>query len=76
MITRNFITLLATLLLSMESVFGQNTLTTPDVSVTLGSSATLPVNLYNKDEVVALQFTLTVPEGISISTRSEPALAM
>ena len=62
MITRNFITLLATLLLSMESVFGQNTLTTPDVSVTLGSSATLPVNLYNKDEVVALQFTLTVPE--------------
>ena len=70
MITRNFITLLATLLLSMESVFGQNTLTTPDVSVTLGSSATLPVNLYNKDEVVALQFTLTVPEGISISTRS------
>ncbi|MBO7558706.1 MAG: T9SS type A sorting domain-containing protein [Bacteroidaceae bacterium] len=70
MITRYFITLLATLLLSVESAFGQNTLTTPDVSVTLGSSATLPVNLYNKDEVVALQFTLTVPEGISINTRS------
>lgn len=70
MITRYFITLLATLLLSVESAFGQNTLTTPDVSVTLGSSATLPVNLYNKDEVVALQFTLTVPEGISINPRS------
>lgn len=64
--TRYLITLLATLLLGVQNTLGQNTLTIPDLTVMLEQPATLSVELDNKDEVVALQFTLTVPEGISL----------
>ena len=64
--TRYIFTLLATLLLGVHTTFGQNTLTIPDLTVMLEQPAALSVELDNKDEVVALQFTLTVPEGISL----------
>lgn len=47
-----------------------NKLSIPDVFVTQGGSIEVPVNLENDDEVVALQFTLTVPNGVTIDANS------
>lgn len=47
-----------------------NKLSIPDVFVTQGGSIDVPVNLENDDQVVALQFTLTVPNGITIDVNS------
>ena len=43
-----------------------NKLSIPDVVVRQGGSIDLPVNLENDDQVVALQFTLTLPDGFTI----------
>lgn len=64
--TRYLITFLMTLWLGVQTALGQNTLTIPDMTVMLEQQAALSVELDNKDEVVALQFTLTVPVGISL----------
>ena len=43
-----------------------NKLSIPDVLVAPGGNIELPVNLDNDDQIVALQFTLTVPDGVTI----------
>ena len=43
-----------------------NTLTIPDVTVAPGRSISLPIQMNNTSEVVGVQFTLTLPSGISI----------
>lgn len=45
-----------------------NTLSIPDVSVAPGKAISLPVVLNNTTDVVAVQFTLVVPEGIELNT--------
>ena len=47
-----------------------NKLSIPDVFVTQGGSIDVPVNLENEDQVVALQFTLTVPNGVTLNVNS------
>lgn len=47
-----------------------NKLSIPDVFVTQGGIIDVPVNLENDDQVVALQFTLTVPNGVTIDVNS------
>lgn len=61
--------MICVLFLGVISAFGQNnTITIPDVSVAKGKSISLPVNMDNTADVVAVQFTLTVPEGLSLNT--------
>ena len=43
-----------------------NTLTIPNVTVAPGRSISLPIQMNNTSEVVGVQFTLTLPSGISI----------
>lgn len=65
---RHFLSIVCILLLGISTVFGQsNTLSIPDVSVAKGKTISLPVNLDNTADVVAVQFVLTVPSGISIN---------
>ncbi len=47
-----------------------NKLSIPDVVVTQGGIIDVPVNLDNDDQVVAFQFTLTVPDGVNIDVNS------
>lgn len=44
-----------------------NKLYIPDVLMEQGGSIALPVNIENDDQIVAVQFTLTVPDGFFIS---------
>ena len=56
------------LLMGVVSALGQNNMITiPDVSVAKGKSISLPINMDNTADVVAVQFTLTVPNGLSLS---------
>ena len=64
-------TIIALLAAAVQAVAQGNTLSVPDVSVAQGRSIDLPVNLDNTEDVVAVQFTLYTPEGISI----DPATA-
>ncbi|MCM1312309.1 MAG: hypothetical protein NC252_05345 [Roseburia sp.] len=57
-------------LLSGIATARNNTLSIPDVSVAQGKSISLPVNLDNTEDVVAVQFTLAVPEGITLDVSS------
>ena len=51
------------------SSFGQNnTITIPDVTVAKGKSISLPINMDNTADVVAIQFTLSVPNGLTLNT--------
>ena len=43
-----------------------NTLTIPSVTAGAGKTISLPVNMDNTSDVVAVQFTLTVPDGLSV----------
>ena len=62
---RHFALTIFALLAGVLSALAQgNTLSIPDVSVAQGRSIDLPVNLDNSEDVVAVQFTLYVPEGI------------
>ena len=59
------------LLLSVYTASAQNnTLTVPDVTVEQGKSISLPVNIDNTADVVAVQFTITVPDGITLDASS------
>lgn len=66
---RHFLSIVCVLLFGVGSVFGQNnTIKIPDVSVEKGKSISLPVNMDNTADVVAVQFTLTVPSGLTLNT--------
>lgn len=55
----------------IADVFAQtNVLSIPDVSVQKEKSIALPINLDNTADVVALQFTLTIPEGLLLDEAS------
>lgn len=59
---------LCMLLLFVATAMAQkNTLSIPDVSVAQGKSIALPINLDNTADIVAVQFTLTTPNGITLS---------
>lgn len=56
--------------LSAVAVARDNTLSIPDLLVAQGKSISMPVYLDNTEDVVAVQFTLTVPEGITLDASS------
>ncbi len=47
-----------------------NTVSIPDMKVGKGKTVSMPVAVSNSTDIVAVQFTLTVPDGISIDTSS------
>ena len=63
-------TALVCCLLTSLTANAYNKLSIPDVLMQKGGSIDLPVNLDNDDQVVALQFTLTVPDGFTINVNS------
>lgn len=70
--TRYFLSSICLLLLSVLHVTAQttNTLSIPDVSVAAGKTIAMPINVDNTTDIVAVQFTLVVPEGVSLDTRN------
>ena len=65
---RHFITTLCLLMLFVASAWAQkNTLEIPDVTVAQGKSISLPVNMENSADIVAVQFTMTTADGVTIS---------
>lgn len=63
------ISILITLLFIPLCVWAQqggNRLVVPNVKLTHGGTATIPVEMYNNSSIVAAQFTLTLPEGIRV----------
>ncbi|MCQ2255789.1 MAG: hypothetical protein MJZ29_09855, partial [Bacteroidaceae bacterium] len=65
---RNIFRILCLLLLCNVAALAQtNTLTVPDVSVPKNGTISLPVQLDNTSDIVAVQFTLTMPEGFVLS---------
>ena len=62
---RHFITTLCLLMLFVASAWAQkNTLEIPDVTVAQGKSISLPVNMKNSADIVAVQFTMTTADGV------------
>lgn len=70
--SRHLITTLLMLLVAMSAAAQQNAnrLIIPDVTTPASSSAIVPVELENSDQVVALQFTLTMPTGVTLDVSS------
>lgn len=68
--TKYLMTTLCLLFISVWSAMAQtaNTLSVPDVSVAPGRTISLPVNVDNTTDVVAVQFTLVVPEGVELNS--------
>ena len=65
--SKRIIYILCSLILGIVSTYAQgNTLTIPNVTVAPGRSISLPIQMNNTSEVVGVQFTLTLPSGISI----------
>lgn len=63
------ISILITLLFIPLCVWAQqggNRLVVPDVKLTHGGTATIPVEMYNNSNIVAAQFTLKLPEGMRV----------
>ncbi len=60
------LTLLCAMLTDLQAN-AYNKLSIPDVVVGQGGTIALPVNLENDDPVVAMQFTLTVPDGFTVN---------
>lgn len=60
--------MLLCVMLTGQQVKAINKLSIPDVVVGQGATIALPVNLENDDPVVAVQFTLTVPDGFTVNT--------
>lgn len=52
------------LLFCGSCLFAQNTLTIPNVTIAKGKSVSLPVRMNNTADIVAVQFTLTLPDGV------------
>lgn len=68
---RHFITTLCLLMLFVTSAWAQkNTLEIPDVTVAQGKSISLPVNMENSADIVAVQFTMTMADGVTFSTET------
>lgn len=68
---RHFITTLCLLMLFVTSAWAQkNTLEIPDVTVAQGKSISLPVNMENSADIVAVQFTMTTADGVTFSTET------
>lgn len=68
---RHFITTLCLLMLFVASAWAQkNTLEIPDVTVAQGKSISLPVNMENSADIVAVQFTMTTAGGVTFSTET------
>lgn len=68
---RHFITTLCLLMLFVASAWAQkNTLEVPDVTVAQGKSISLPVNMENSTDIVAVQFTMTTADGVTFSTET------
>lgn len=68
---RHFITTLCLLMLFVASAWAQkNTLEIPDVTVAQGKSISLPVNMENSADIVAVQFTMTTADGVTFSTET------
>lgn len=66
---RHLFSIVCFLLMGVVSAVGQtNTISIPDVSVAKGKSINLPINLDNTTDVVAIQFTLSVPNGLTLNT--------
>lgn len=64
----HFFSTLCILLMGIASALGQNnTISIPDVYVAKGKTISLPINMDNTADVVAIQFTLTVPNGLTIN---------
>lgn len=63
-----------TLLLLLQGALSlsaqENTLSVQDVAVVPGGTMDLPVNLDNTDDVVALQFVMSVPQVLSLSSET------
>lgn len=63
--------LVSILIWGVMTALGQNnTITIPDVSVAKGRTISLPINMDNTADVVAVQFTLSVPQGLTIDASS------
>ena len=68
---KHLLLIVCVLLSAASAALGQNNIITiPDVSVANGKTISLPVNMDNSADVVAVQFTLTVPDGLSINASS------
>lgn len=69
-----FKSFLMTLLLLLQGALSlsaqENTLSVQDVAVVPGGTMDLPVNLDNTDDVVALQFVMSVPQVLSLSSET------
>ncbi len=71
MSTSRIISMLLLMLLTPFGVFAQrNTISTPDVTLGAGSTIPLQVNLDNSADIVALQFSIAMPEGIMLEESS------
>ncbi len=70
--THYFLSILFALLMASLPSAAQTTnrLYTPDIKSLPGSTVSLPVLVQNEDDIVAVQFTLQVPEGVSLKTSS------
>lgn len=68
--TKYLMTTLCLLFISVWSAMAQtaNTLSVPDVSVAPSRTISLPVNVDNTTDVVAVQFTLVVPEWVELNS--------
>lgn len=68
---KQFLLTVCFLILGITSVIGQNnTITIPDVTVDYGKSTSLPISMDNTADVVAVQFILSLPEGLLLDTSS------
>lgn len=67
-----FLTSICLLFLNILYIAAQttNTLSIPDVSVAPGKTISLPVQMDNTADIAAVQFTLTVPEGVILDAKS------
>ena len=70
--TKHYISFLLSLLLGIGTLAAQNRnrLHIPDLSALPGSTLSVPVYVENTTEIVAVQFTLQVPEGSSLTINS------
>lgn len=70
--TRHYISFLLSLFLSIGTLAAQNSnrLYIPELTALPGSTLSIPVYVENTTEIVAVQFTLQVPEGSALTTSS------
>ena len=69
--TKSFLISIFFLLLGVFTAQAQdNKLSIPQVTIAPGETIALPVNLDNTADIVALQFTLTIPDGFQLSEQA------